>query len=508
MDNHRLRAMILKLQDRLSNDDRKRLHFYLGNDVPRRIRDDPTLGGTLSLMDSLFDQDKVNEKDFTFLINAFDEIQCIDAVKLLREHWRHNQSDAHNQSVESLSMILPPVINQLFEDLDEDKYSMQQLLVNQKNTCGNNNIMINSNNTNINQIPIMNCDEKPQHPEFKKKQLLKSRKILWKCLLLFVLLLIIGYGILAFFSIRNFADIRQLKTSNNQSNKTIQQLKDKVEQLEKLMPTCTDGVKNQDESDVDCGGAICSKKCLPQQGCTSSSDCARKNCDTKSKKCLNHTFEDEFNQDGGVDMSKWKFDVGGNGWGNEEEQYYTDNYRKNAWCENGQLIIEARKENYKNKRFTSARLISKQAFLYGRLQIPENRTYGNTMWPDNGAIYLMAHLGHDWTTVTAGTATKSNNHQWHAVEVSNATIEYMIYTLQWEPDKMEMFVGSNEKQALLTRIFVWEKSNTDWTQWPFDKPFRIHMNLAIGGTAVGKHGIDEGAFPQRMEIDWVRFDEQ
>ncbi|CAF0937006.1 unnamed protein product [Adineta steineri] len=126
MDNHCLRAIILKLQDRLSNDDRKRLHFYLGNDVPRRIRDDPTLSGTLSLMDSLFDQDKVNEKDFSFLINAFDEIQCIDAVKLLREYWRHNQSDVQNQSVDSLSMIMPPMINQPFEDQDEDKYSMQQ----------------------------------------------------------------------------------------------------------------------------------------------------------------------------------------------------------------------------------------------------------------------------------------------------------------------------------------------------------------------------------------------
>jgi hypothetical protein len=84
MDDHHLRAIILKLQDRLSDNDRKRLHFFLGNDVPRRIRDDPTLGGTLSLMESLFDQDKINGVDFTFLINAFDEIQCTDAVQLLR----------------------------------------------------------------------------------------------------------------------------------------------------------------------------------------------------------------------------------------------------------------------------------------------------------------------------------------------------------------------------------------------------------------------------------------
>jgi len=84
MDTYDLRGIILKLQDRLSDNDRKRLHFFLGDDVPRRIRDDPTLGGTLNLIESLFDQDKINAQDFTFLIKAFDEIRCADAVKLLR----------------------------------------------------------------------------------------------------------------------------------------------------------------------------------------------------------------------------------------------------------------------------------------------------------------------------------------------------------------------------------------------------------------------------------------
>jgi hypothetical protein len=88
MDTHQFRAILLKLQDRLSDNDRKRLHFFFGNDVPRRIRDDPSLGGTLSLMESLFDQDKINEQDFTFLIKAFDEIQCRDAVKVLRGEFR------------------------------------------------------------------------------------------------------------------------------------------------------------------------------------------------------------------------------------------------------------------------------------------------------------------------------------------------------------------------------------------------------------------------------------
>ena len=84
MDHQQLRSIIIKLESRLSDDDRERLHFYLGNDVPRKIRDDASLRGTLRLMDSLFDQDKINEQDFTFLIHAFEEIQCIDAVSLLK----------------------------------------------------------------------------------------------------------------------------------------------------------------------------------------------------------------------------------------------------------------------------------------------------------------------------------------------------------------------------------------------------------------------------------------
>ena len=84
MDNHRLRALLVRLQHRLSEDDRKRLHFFLSDDIPRYIRDDPSLGGTLSLMESLFEQDKIKEDDFTFLIHAFREIQCADAANLLR----------------------------------------------------------------------------------------------------------------------------------------------------------------------------------------------------------------------------------------------------------------------------------------------------------------------------------------------------------------------------------------------------------------------------------------
>ncbi len=84
MDNHDLRAIILRIEDRLSEDDRVRLHFFLQDDVPRRYIDDLSLVGTLNLIDSLITQDIINENNVHFLINAFNTIHCFDAVNLLR----------------------------------------------------------------------------------------------------------------------------------------------------------------------------------------------------------------------------------------------------------------------------------------------------------------------------------------------------------------------------------------------------------------------------------------
>ncbi|CAF1373948.1 unnamed protein product [Adineta ricciae] len=106
MDPHDLRAAILKIQDHLSDNDRKRLHFFLGPDVPRRIRDDPTLVGTINLMESLLDQDKINEQDVSLLINAFEKTQCIDAMKILKEHMKKIQKDGHTQSMQNLALLL------------------------------------------------------------------------------------------------------------------------------------------------------------------------------------------------------------------------------------------------------------------------------------------------------------------------------------------------------------------------------------------------------------------
>ena len=84
MDDRHLRSILLNLHSRLTDNDRERLHFFLKNDVPRPLVDDSSLSGTLKLMQSLFDQDKINENDFTLLIEAFDQIRCFDAVDILK----------------------------------------------------------------------------------------------------------------------------------------------------------------------------------------------------------------------------------------------------------------------------------------------------------------------------------------------------------------------------------------------------------------------------------------
>jgi hypothetical protein len=126
MDKHDLRAIILRIEDRLSEDDRTRLHFFLRDDVPRRYIDDLSLGGTLNLIDSLISQDLINENNFNLLIDAFNTIRCFDAVKLLKgtslfeyisisfysihlEHTNRMQSSVMDQSLQSLSSIMPPV---------------------------------------------------------------------------------------------------------------------------------------------------------------------------------------------------------------------------------------------------------------------------------------------------------------------------------------------------------------------------------------------------------------
>ena len=75
------RALLIKVQDLLSDGDRVRLHFLLGDDIPRNLRDNPSLNGTLSVLESFFDKDKISEQDCDYLIEAFKKNSLLQRSK-------------------------------------------------------------------------------------------------------------------------------------------------------------------------------------------------------------------------------------------------------------------------------------------------------------------------------------------------------------------------------------------------------------------------------------------
>ncbi len=230
-------------------------------------------------------------------------------------------------------------------------------------------------------------------------------------------------------------------------------------------------------------------------------------------------WSDEFNYTGLPDSTKWKYDVGGHGWGNDELEYYTYKRTENARVENGKLIIEARKEDYKGKDFTSARIVAKGNgdWLYGRIEIraklpngcgtwpaawmlSNDWTYG--AWPESGEIDIMEHVGH--AMGVNHVSCHSFDYQWKKGTQKTASIylksidsAFYTYALEWRPDRIDAFVDDS-------LYFTLKKEPGGWTRWPFDKPFCLILNVAIGGAWAASNGIDESVFPQQLVVDYVR----
>ncbi len=231
-------------------------------------------------------------------------------------------------------------------------------------------------------------------------------------------------------------------------------------------------------------------------------------------------WQDEFDYTGLPDPARWGYDLGGSGWGNNELQYYT-NKAENARVENGKLVIEAREESLGANKYTSARLVTKKKgdWLYGRMvvraKLPQgrgtwpaiwmlatNQTYGTDYWPDNGEIDIMEHVGFDPTVIHASAHTKAyyfkiNTQKTATTTLPNAFTEFHDYILEWTPVELKMSIDQ-------TQYFSFVNPGSGWQGWPFDKSFHLLLNVAVGGDWGGQKGVDAAAFPQRMEVDYVR----
>jgi beta-glucanase (GH16 family) len=232
-------------------------------------------------------------------------------------------------------------------------------------------------------------------------------------------------------------------------------------------------------------------------------------------------WADEFDTPGLPDPKIWSYDVGGSGWGNNELQYYTEEDKDNVHIENGLLTIEARKENFGGKNYTSARMVTKgkKDFLYGKVEVrakvPVGRgnwpaiwtlasqsDYGRQYWPDNGEIDVMEHVGFNPAVMHFSVHTKAFNHvigtqKTSKTQVNDFDTAFHVYSIEWTPKTIQAFIDGKP-------YFYFENSGKGWEEWPFDKKQHLLLNLAVGGNWGGQKGVDDSIFPNKFVIDYVR----
>ncbi|HTX90109.1 MAG TPA: glycoside hydrolase family 16 protein [Anaerolineales bacterium] len=216
-----------------------------------------------------------------------------------------------------------------------------------------------------------------------------------------------------------------------------------------------------------------------------------------------------------IDPANWTYDIGGNGWGNVEMEYYT-NRPENARIENGMLIIEARSEQYQGLPYTSARLksVGLREFQYGRIEARMKLPYGQGIWPAfwmlgagkswplGGEIDIMEYIGKTpdtiYTTVHGPGYSGAKGIGAHTVLTADKLKnDFHVFAVEWQPNDIRWFVDDQQ-------VFEVTPSQIPaGTQWVYDHPFYILLNLAVGG---GWPGFPDSTtvFPQQLQVDYVR----
>jgi beta-glucanase (GH16 family) len=225
-------------------------------------------------------------------------------------------------------------------------------------------------------------------------------------------------------------------------------------------------------------------------------------------------WSDEFNGTT-IDRSVWSF---GKGPVNDCVHYFTDR-PENAIIEGGILRIIALKESYEGYNYTAALLKTKNSMYwrYGRIEariklpgtngfvpafwmMPEDDQYG--WWPGSGEIDIMEHPTNQVDKIYGtihcgaydiykGTAPQGGN-----VQIPDAESAYHIYAIEWTPERIDFFVDDQ-------KYFTFENDYSGSEKWPFNKPFYIILNMAVGGGWVGNPDATS-IFPAVMEVDYVR----
>ncbi|MDT5043664.1 MAG: hypothetical protein QOE51_4649 [Actinoplanes sp.] len=236
------------------------------------------------------------------------------------------------------------------------------------------------------------------------------------------------------------------------------------------------------------------------------------------------TWSDEFNSGAGtpIDASKWKFDVGGGGFGNSEREYYTNSTSNVVQDGQGHLAITARKENpanyqcwYGSCQYTSGRVLTADKFsqAYGRfeasIKIPKGQgiwpafwMLGGGNWPTDGEIDIMENIGKSSEQNKVYGTVHGPGYSGAGGIGGNKTIgaplsdAFHNYSVEWSPNLIVWFLDGQE-------YFRIDPSKINGNKWVYDHPFFMILNVAIGGPWPGD---PDGStqFPQTMLVDYVR----
>lgn len=230
----------------------------------------------------------------------------------------------------------------------------------------------------------------------------------------------------------------------------------------------------------------------------------------------NLAWSDEFDSNA-INTNNWNFESGGNGWGNHELEYYTSRIQ-NAFVSSGNLVIEARRENYQGNNYTSARMTTagKKEFQYGRLDIRAKLPVSTGMWPalwmlgsnfqqagwpGCGETDIMELIGKNPRQVVGSFHwLKGDGSEGTVNNIYNLSEDFSqhfhVFSLIWEKDSLQILV---DDQVYVTGT----AQNISTGTYPFDASFFFIFNIAVGGDWPGPPD-DSTIFPQHMFVDYVR----
>ncbi len=239
-------------------------------------------------------------------------------------------------------------------------------------------------------------------------------------------------------------------------------------------------------------------------------------------------WSDEFDGEGSINREKWfhqtKLPPGGSWWGGLI-QHYTDKVT-NSYVKNGYLNLVAKKETYDDqgeiKQYTAARLNSKFAFTYGRIEIRaklpagigtwpaiwmlnknidedgaywDNLGFGTTKWPSCGEIDILEHWGKNQDYISSALHNASS----YGYKVKNvggqkikdASTKFHIYSLEWSEEKMIFSIDGIEH-------FRYQPAVKNSETWPYDSDYYLLLNIAI------EPDIDPNFIESPMVVDYIR----